>query len=168
MDKRAAQKGQGSANRLKLNSEEFVLTPMSLEDIAEISNLEKQSFSLPWSKDDFREITLSQLYKSLVARGPQNKILGYIVFYLAADEGHVMNVVSNPKFRRRGVAQTMLNFIHELFKKSQAKSSYLELRRSNYTAYRLYKKLGYAYVGLRKGYYADNKEDAILMKKMLK
>lgn len=168
MVKGANEKNQDSSDRMMLlKNREFIITPMKMEDLGETSDIEKQSFSLPWSKDDFREIVLSQLYKALVARGPQNKILGYIVFYLAADEAHVMNVVTNPKYRRRGIAQTMLNFVHDIFRKEGIKIAYLELRRSNYSAYRLYKKQGYVYVSLRRGYYADNMEDAILMKKVL-
>jgi len=76
-----------------------------------------------------------------------------------------MNVVSSPGNRRRGIAQIMLDFAHGIFRRAGVKSVYLELRRSNYPAYRLYKKMGYVYTGLRKSYYEDNNEDAIVMRK---
>ena len=167
MVKGADEKDKNKADRLSVKGEDATITPMRIEDLSEISVLEKLSFSLPWSREDFREIVLSQLYKGLVLRGSMKQIMGYIVYYLAGDEGHVMNVVTNPKYKKMGVAQAMLDHVHGLFADSRASYSFLELRRSNYGAYRLYKKKGYVYVGLRRGYYADNMEDAILMRKAL-
>jgi [ribosomal protein S18]-alanine N-acetyltransferase len=167
MVKGTDEKIRGPVNRLNIAGEEVFLTPMKLAEIEEVSILEKEAFSLPWSKDDFREIVLSQLYKGLILKGPLKQIMGYIVYYLAGDEGHVMNVVTSAKYRQMGVAQAMLDHVHNVFAAQGAKFSFLELRRSNYSAYRLYKKKGYVYVGLRKHYYADNMEDAILMRKVL-
>lgn len=144
------------------------IAPMKIEDIAEVRNIESSSFSLPWSKDDFREIILSHTYKPFTLKNGSGQILGYIVFYVAADEGHIMNVVTNARYRRKGIAQKLLDFAHGQFRKAGVRSAYLELRRSNYSAYRLYKKKGYAYVGMRKSYYEDNMEDAILMRKILR
>jgi len=145
----------------------FTLTQMRPEDVDEISTMERDSFEFPWSKDSFREIVFSQVYKAIVVRTASNQIMGYTVYYTAADEGHIMNVVASSRYRRLGVANAMLAHIHGNLKKAGIKSVYLELRRSNYPAYRLYKKNGYVYIGIRKSYYADNMEDAVIMKKVL-
>jgi ribosomal-protein-alanine N-acetyltransferase len=78
-----------------------------------------------------------------------------------------MNFVTHAMGRRSGIAKGLLAYAHKVFRTEGVGASYLELRRSNYSAYRLYKKNGYVYVGIRKDYYPDNMEDAILMRKML-
>lgn len=166
MDKGADGKKQGQDFRV--GCADLRIGPMKIEDVKEISEIERRSFEFPWSADSFREIALSQIYRSLVAKGPYGEIMGYMIYYIASDEGHVMNVAVNPEFRRRGVAEVLLDRVHGIFADAGLKSAYLELRRSNYPAFRLYKKKGYVYVGLRRGYYTDNMEDAILMRKYLR
>jgi ribosomal-protein-alanine N-acetyltransferase len=150
-----------------VKTENLEIVPMTEEDLGEVSAIERESFSLPWSSDNFREIVLSQLYRAFVAKDRFGRVAGYIIFYVASDEGHVMNVATHPKQRQKGIAQKMLDFVHRIFITEGVKSAYLELRRSNYSALRLYKKTGYIFAGLRKGYYADNMEDAIVMRKPL-
>ncbi len=140
---------------------------MRIQDIKQVGEIERLSFPIPWSRDDFREIVLSKVYKPYVAKSSDDEVMGYVVFYTAGDEGHIMNIVTHPNSRRQGIAKQLLGFAHKIFKKEGAMVAYLELRRSNYSAYRLYKKYGYVYVGIRKDYYPDNMEDAILMRKSL-
>jgi ribosomal-protein-alanine N-acetyltransferase len=133
--------------------------------IARIVEIENQSFQEPWSFEGFRELIANPSFASMGIFLNQ-KLVGYIFYYLVMDELHVMNVAIDPAFRKKGLGESLLNKVHDKGKKHSIKFAYLEVRETNESAQKLYEKLGYRKQGRRIGYYS-NKEDALLMFKDL-
>ncbi|MGC3998770.1 MAG: ribosomal protein S18-alanine N-acetyltransferase [Anaeromyxobacter sp.] len=91
------------------------------------------------------------------------QVLGFIVFWLVHDEVHILNVASAREARRRGIGRALMLEAHEAGRRKSAAISTLEVRRSNLPALALYQSLGYRQVGVRPNYYAEEREDAIVM-----
>jgi len=94
---------------------------------------------------------------------PENPVIGYAGMWILADEAHVMSIASGLEHRRQGIGEALMLAIFELARQHKARVVTLEVRVSNDIAQRLYIKFGFKNVGLRKGYYIDNREDAIIM-----
>lgn len=141
---------------------------MRLEDIPQVITIDQISFSLPWSERSFRfELTQNQNSHSwvceLVSPDGTAKIVGMMVIWLIVDEAHIATIAVDPIYRRRSLARRLLaRGLLELYEKG-ARVSYLEVRRGNTAAQRLYHEFGYKEVGIRPRYYKDNFEDAVLM-----
>lgn len=151
-----------------------VIDPMRVRDLADILEIERKSFPTPWSRGAF----LSELLENehayyLVARLPSDderrlgRPLGYIGIWIVAGEGHITNVAVHPDYRNHGIGRRLLLAIGELAQAKGADRLTLEVRRTNYGAQRLYTRLGFTSAGVRRGYYRDNDEDAIIMWKTL-
>jgi ribosomal-protein-alanine N-acetyltransferase len=133
--------------------------------------IEKDGFAHPWSRELIeRELghAWSQILLALEpAADGGERVLGYIVFWLVHDEVHVLNVATALEARRRGVARALMVAAEQAGRLRGARLSTLEVRRSNAPALALYRDLGYGQVGIRPNYYAEEREDAILMVKQL-
>jgi len=156
---------------------------MTVDDLEGVLEIERVSFPSPWPRSQFeRELKnpLSYAFTAKVAspspislspegreegegEGEGLRIIGYVIFWLVGDEAHILNIAVHPGFRRRGIAKALLSFTLELLLKKGGKGVFLEVRRSNLAARRLYKGFGFKEIGVRKGYYTDNQEDAIVM-----
>lgn len=142
---------------------------MTVDDLEGVLEIERVSFPSPWPRSQFeRELKnpLSYAFTTKVIHPLEGKglrIIGYVIFWLVADEAHILNIAVHPGFRRRGIAKALLRFTLELLLKKGGKGVFLEVRRSNLAARRLYKGFGFKEIGVRKGYYTDNQEDAIVM-----
>lgn len=148
--------------------EVFVLRPMTLDDLPQVYRIELDSFTLPWPFNSYvYELTESRVSRCYVAAtsgaGDRKKIVGMIVIYLIEDEAHVATFAVQPESRHNGIGWRLL--LHSLREVCQegATHSLLEVRTNNQSAINLYLKFGFIKVGIRKQYYADNHEDAILM-----
>ncbi|HEY8486587.1 MAG TPA: ribosomal protein S18-alanine N-acetyltransferase, partial [Limnochordales bacterium] len=142
---------------------EVVIDPMRVRDLNDVMAIERLSFTSPWSRTAF----LSELLENdrahyLVAR-VHGRTVGYVGIWIVADEGHITNVAVHPDYRSRGVGRRLLHAITELAIRKGARRLTLEVRRSNLRAQSLYQSLGFQSVGVRRGYYRDNNEDAIIM-----
>lgn len=136
---------------------------MELSDIEDILVVEKLSFSIPWSRDSFeKEIVDNNLAIYLVAR-VNEKAVGYIGMWKVLNEGHITNVAVHPEFRHQGIGDQLVSELLSLCEKENIDLVTLEVRKSNQNAIRLYEKHGFVAEGIRKAYYQDNKEDAIIM-----
>jgi ribosomal-protein-alanine N-acetyltransferase len=136
---------------------------MTLDDLAQVIEIDKASFSLPWPERSFRfEITDNPASRAWVAEADGN-IVGMIVAWLLVDEAHVATIATHPDFRRQGIASKLLIHALRLMQGEGAKTSVLEVRESNIAAQEMYRKFGFAESGRRPRYYKDNGEDAILM-----
>ena len=136
---------------------------MELSDIEDILVVEKLSFSIPWSKDSFeKEIVDNNLATYLVAK-VNEKAVGYIGMWKVLNEGHITNVAVHPEFRHQGIGDQLVSELLSLCEKENIDLVTLEVRKSNYNAIKLYEKHGFVAEGIRKAYYQDNKEDAIIM-----
>jgi len=136
---------------------------MTLEDVDAVSEIEKQSFAVPWSRDAFvREVTENRCARYLVAREDGIPV-AYAGMWLVLDEGHVTNIAVRKDARGRGLGEMVARALMQLAADTGVNYMTLECRRSNLVAQSLYKKLGFVEVGFRKRYYADNNEDALVM-----
>ncbi len=141
----------------------FTIRTMTVEDVTAVVELDQKSFSLPWPERSFRyELTDNPASRCWVAE-VDGKLLGMIVVWLIVEEAHVATLATHPDYRRRGIAKKLLmHALRELIKEG-ARSSFLEVRASNTAAQEMYRKFGYMESGVRRRYYRDNDEDAILM-----
>lgn len=139
------------------------LRRMTVDDVPAVSELDRLSFSLPWTERSFHfEVTDNPNSRCWVAES-DGRIVGALVAWLLVDELHIATLATHPDFRRRGIAQALLAHVLKLAAQEGALSSFLEVRASNAAAQALYRKFGYEEVGRRPRYYKDNNEDAILM-----
>ena len=137
---------------------------LELRDLNAIETIERDSYPTPWSRSMFA----GELAKpSSVCLGAfeveSDGLAGYLIVSRYVDAWHVMNVAVAPDFRRRGIATTMLDRLFELTAGDGRRGYTLEVRVSNGDAIRLYERAGFRARGIRRGYYTDNREDALIM-----
>lgn len=143
--------------------EERTLRFMRLEDIPQVHELEKLSFTIPWSEQAFyNELTQNHFARYLVIE-EKGKIIAYAGMWIIIDEAHITNVAVHPDYRGQGLGEYMMQQMMELARMYHATRMTLEVRPSNLVARSLYRKLGFVETGIRPRYYSDNNEDAIIM-----
>jgi len=136
---------------------------MTLDDLAQVIEIDKVSFSLPWPERSFRfEVTDNPASRAWVVES-DGKIVGMVVAWLLVDEAHIATIATHPDFRRQGIASKMLIHTLRSMMNEGALTSVLEVRESNAAAQEMYRKFGFEESGRRPRYYRDNNEDAILM-----
>ncbi len=145
---------------------EVVMRTMTAGDIDGVLEIEKVSFAAPWTRGMFEETLSSPVATSLIVE-EEGRIVGYLIFYLAAREVHVMNIAVRQDRRGLGLASWMMSRTMELARRNSMETCFLEVRESNVPARGLYEKLGFRQVGRRKGYYRETGEDAIVMELIL-
>jgi ribosomal-protein-alanine N-acetyltransferase len=146
----------------------IVLRRAEKADVDRVLEIEKEGFAHPWSRELVeRELDHAWSRLLLAEDGPGGTVVGYIVFWIVHDEVHVLNVATSVRARRRGVGRTLMVAAEEEGRRRGARLSTLEVRRSNAPAIALYVALGYRQVGIRPNYYAEEKEDAVVMVKQL-
>ncbi|MBE3577159.1 MAG: ribosomal protein S18-alanine N-acetyltransferase [Limnochordales bacterium] len=140
---------------------------MRLRDLDQVLRIERLSFSSPWSRAAFlSELLENDRARYIVARiGDQ--VVGYTGMWIVIDEGHITNVAVHPHWRNRGIATQLLGALEEIARANGVRRMTLEVRKSNVVAHTLYEKLGFRDAGIRRAYYRDNNEDAIIMWKEL-
>lgn len=145
------------------------IIPMTKKHIKEVSEIEKRCFTIPWSKESFKnEITKNSFAIYIVAMDTENKKLaGYGGMWHVVNEGHITNIAVDAIYRRKGIGELILNELIRIGCKKQMIGLTLEVRVNNEPAKNLYKKLGFKLEGIRKEYYNDTKEDALIMWKYL-
>lgn len=147
---------------------EFDLVPMKEEDLDEVLEIEKLSFPSPWSKRLFLDELANPNSHIVLARDDTDALLGFVCFWIVADETHILNIAVHPRFRRQGIASRLLAHVLEFSKRMGVQYFALEVRNRNQAAIELYKGFGFRVAGIRKGYYSDTGEDAVLMELDLK
>jgi ribosomal-protein-alanine N-acetyltransferase len=139
------------------------ICPLKLEHIDRILVIDSLCFPTPWSRESLeKEIENSALTKYVVAK-KSGIVIGYAGMWVILDEGHITNIAVHPEYRGIGVGSLLLEALIEICKIEFIKSMTLEVRASNARAQNLYKKYGFLQNGIRKGYYRDNKENALIM-----
>ena len=138
------------------------IIPLSEEHIDEIIKIENESFGDPWSRQMFIDLLILD-YAVCFAAIENNEISGYLIAYDIAPEIEIMNIAVKESKRGRKIATKLFGEIFEYAKDKNIEKFTLEVRPSNVNAIGLYKKLGFIIVGVRKNYYNNPKEDAILM-----
>lgn len=150
-------------NREILKMPSFNIVPLELKHIEGVLEVDKLCFSIPWSRESFIDEVLQNKFARYVTAIFEDKVFGYAGMWLIAGEGQITNIATHPEYRGMGVASSMLESLLAICKEEKILSITLEVRSSNSAALNLYKKYGFFQEGLRKQYYADNNEDAIIM-----
>jgi len=142
---------------------DLIIREMKEQDIDEIIEIERLSFSTPWSREAFViEMTTNKLAKYIVAE-KNGKLIGYAGLWFIIDEGHITNIAVKPEYRGQGVGASLVKELIDISEERGIPSLTLEVRKSNIVAKSLYQKYGFENCGIRPGYYSDTKEDAIIM-----
>lgn len=142
---------------------ELVIRQAEEDDIRGIEELEKQCFAVPWTYESlYHDIMNNKLAFYIVAEADR-VLCGYVGVWKIVDEGHITNVAVAPDYRRRHIARAMLETLTEVCSRNGIASYTLEVRVGNDAARKLYEGLGFQPAGIRKGYYEDNGEDALIM-----
>jgi [ribosomal protein S18]-alanine N-acetyltransferase len=136
---------------------------MKEEDLDRIMIIEKESFTLPWSKEAFYNELHHNQYAVYIVLEDKGEPIGYCGVWIVVDEAHITNIAILPQYRGRRLGEALLRKVMETSKQMGATSMTLEVRVSNLTARNLYRKLGFQDGGIRKKYYTDNGEDGIVM-----
>ena len=137
---------------------------LALRDLNAIEEIELQSYPTPWSRSMFAGELAKPSSVCLGAFDPDSgALLVYMIISRYVDAWHVMNVAVAPAHRRRGIATALLEQLFEKTRSESRRGYTLEVRVSNVDAIRLYERLGFRSRGVRRGYYTDNREDALIM-----
>ena len=135
------------------------IAKMTKENAAELAELDKICFRVPWSENSFYDEAENRLADYFVAK-EDGKIVGYGGIWLVADEGQITNIAVLPEYRKMGIASRLLERLIEC---AEGKSIVLEVRESNAAAISLYEKHGFKNAGVRKNFYHSPVENAIIM-----
>ena len=135
---------------------------LGLSDLNSIDAIEQRAYRTPWSRSMFAS-ELAKASSICVGAFDGDRLIGYIVNSRYVDAWHVMNVAVDPDYQRRGIATRLLERLFELTRDDQRRGYTLEVRVSNADAISLYENLGFVRQGIRRAYYTDNREDALLM-----
>lgn len=141
---------------------DYQLVSMDRSHLAGVALLERMCFAAPWTEAMLAEELYNDTASFLVAEGADGRVLGYAGLHVVLGEGYIDNVAVLPECRRQGVADRLLEVFCRFGEEKLAFLT-LEVRPSNEAAVALYRKHGFAEAGRRKDYYADPKEDALLM-----
>jgi ribosomal-protein-alanine N-acetyltransferase len=139
------------------------IAPMQMDDVARVLEIEQASFPTPWPRDAYtHELRENRLACYLVAR-LMRQIVGYTGMWVILDEAHVTTLAVDPTHRGQRIGEQLLVALLGEAMRRGARWVTLEVRKTNAVAQALYRKYGFKEIGVRKGYYSDNREDAIVM-----
>ena len=137
---------------------------MTQQHVPQIAELEKLCFSDPWSENSIASELNNRLSCWLVALDGDS-VVGYVGSQTVLGETDMMNIAVHPGYRKLGIATEMINALVCTLREQGSKSLMLEVRASNEPAKALYEKMGFEAVGVRKNYYRNPKEDALILRK---
>ena len=140
----------------------IVIRPMTIDDVDGVFEVEKNCFEHYWSKGEFEKEMKNDVARYLVA-DIDGKIVGYVGIWFVAGEGHITNVAVHSDYRGQKIGDILIKHLVKICKDNNIFAMTLEVRVSNIVAQNLYKKYGFKLAGIRKEYYSDNKEDAMIM-----
>ena len=138
------------------------IRPLSLADLPAIERIERRSYPTPWSRTMFAG-ELSKPSSLCFGAYDDDLLRAYLIVARYVDAWHVMNVAVDPAVRRQGVARALLEHLFAETEDDASRGYTLEVRVSNAEAIRVYERLGFVSTGIRRGYYTDNREDALIM-----
>lgn len=137
--------------------------PMQESDLERIMEIEQASFSTPWSPHAFISELKDNEYARYFCLELDEEIIGYMGLWFILEEGHITNVAIAPEYRGNRSGEVLMRSVIQTMVKEGMERMTLEVRASNSPAKRLYECLGFVTAGVRKGYYSDNREDALIM-----
>ena len=140
----------------------MTIESMTVDDIAQVAEIERQIFSIPWSEKAFRDSMESDNTIYIVAKENDN-VAGYAGMYLSFEEGNITNVAVNPLSRRKGIGEKIVRDILNTAYEKGVRDVFLEVRETNSVAIALYEKIGFKEEGIRKNFYDKPRENALIM-----
>lgn len=141
---------------------EIIFREMALEDVPEVYKIEELSFFTPWSRESIKSEIANPLGTYLVAL-VEDKVAAYGGFWTVAPEGNINNIAVHPDYRGKGISRQLMQELIRLAGQKGVRSLFLEVRAANTVAQNLYRSLGFKMIDVRRGYYQDTDEDAIVM-----
>ena len=148
------------------NSSPLLIEPMTLQEVDQVLEIEKQCFTQPYSRQILEdELALDVSHLRVLKFGKH--IIGFLDYWLVNDEIHLINIAILPEFQRQNHASLLMKHLLEVGREKFCKKIFLDVRQGNEAAIALYQKFGFTQVGNRKRYYSDNGETAIVMEKVL-
>jgi ribosomal-protein-alanine N-acetyltransferase len=132
------------------------------KDVPMIAELEKISYSMPWSETSFYSEVYNRCSITRVAED-DGRLVGYICVKQVADECHLLNMTVHPDYRQRGIATTLYTDVLKDVKEGGCRFMFLEVRESNSSAIKLYEKFNFRTIGIRRNYYIRPEENAVIM-----
>lgn len=141
---------------------ELIIRQMRFDDIDSVLKVEKRSFPTPWSRLMFFDELQNPRARYFVA-DISNVVVAYAGLWIILDEGHITNIAVDPSYRRMKIGTRLMERLIELAHESKLRALTLEVRVSNTAAISMYKNFGFKVEGLRKNYYSDTHEDALIM-----
>ncbi|WJH37255.1 ribosomal protein S18-alanine N-acetyltransferase [Paenibacillus sp. CC-CFT747] len=136
---------------------------MKLNDIDTICEIEQEAFPTPWSAGAFYNELVNNHFAHYMVMEVDGVIAGYAGMWLIMDEAHITNIAVRAPFRGRKLGERLVAELQKTASFMGAAKMTLEVRVTNVVAQNLYVKMGFRSVGVRKGYYTDNNEDALIM-----
>ncbi|MHB1842779.1 MAG: ribosomal protein S18-alanine N-acetyltransferase [Sulfobacillus sp.] len=144
-------------------ADDLQVVRMALADLTQVLEIEHLSYPTPWSRRAFVSELTENAYAHYLAAKSGSRLVGYVGMWLVLDEAHITNVAVHPTVRHRGVGRLLMETAIDLTEEHGCRTITLEVRRTNQVAQTLYRSLGFQMTGVRKGYYTDNGEDALIM-----
>ena len=141
---------------------EYIVRRMTLADVDGVAAVEAATFPTPWSRDAFESEMKNVAARYLVAE-QNGQIIGYAGAWIILDESHITNIAVQKEYRGQGIGRALTAGLLQYLSNLGAAYATLEVRKSNEVAQRLYVSLGFIKLGVRKRYYEDNGEDALIM-----
>jgi ribosomal-protein-alanine N-acetyltransferase len=147
-------------------NQNYLVRKMTEQDLDRVMAIEKESFALPWSRESYLSELKNNFAVYLVC-DVEGEVAGYGGIWVVFEQAHITNVAIGTDYRLRGLGQSLMLELEKVARSRKATHILLEVRPSNVAARTMYKNLGFKDTSLRKAYYSDNNEDAIVMTKYL-
>ena len=144
-------------------NESITVRPMVMTDVDGVMAVEHDSFLTPWSRSAFEEELAQNRLARYIVAVENGEIVGYAGTWLVINEAHVTNVAVSGQRRREGIGRLLMQKLMELARENGMESMTLEVRVSNAAARHLYDQMGFVAAGIRKNYYSETKEDALIL-----
>jgi ribosomal-protein-alanine N-acetyltransferase len=144
-----------------LEADGYIFFRLEKKDSAEVAALEKKCFSTPWTEKEF-SLAFDQKIFEVFGLKKNDKLVAYIAMYHTADELEILNIATDPEHRRNGAGKRLLALMLCIGQKLGIQQAFLEVRRTNFPAISLYEQMCFSQIGVRKKYYKDTGEDALV------
>lgn len=144
-----------------LEADGYVFFRLEKKDSAEVAALEKKCFSTPWTEKEF-SLSFEQKIFEVFGLKKDGVLVAYIAMYHTPDELEILNIATDPDFRRNGAGKRLLALMLCIGQKLGIQQAFLEVRRTNIPAINLYEQMCFSEIGVRKKYYKDTGEDALI------
>lgn len=148
---------------IKMNNEGIEIRVADPEDIFSIYEISTLCFPISWSITSIKGELTSNTHARYVVAVENGAVVGFAGLWMIVDEGHITNIAVHPDSRRKGIGVLLMDKLMSISKNENLIGITLEVRKSNLSAQGLYKKFGFVEEGVRRNYYSDNGEDAIIM-----